>query len=381
MHHGHAGIRGSHADLAVIASDVPAAVGAVFTRSRFAAPSVLLSRDAVADGIARGVVVLSGNANAGTGPRGYEDAAEVRHLVAGIVDCDERDVLIASTGPVGERYPMSRVRAHLRAVRGPLPGADFDGAAAAVLGTAGARPTIRRARCGDATLIGVAKGPGTGPAEQDDRSTLAFFCTDAQVSPVVLDDIFRRVADRAFHGLGFGADASTGDTAAVLANGLAGRVDLVAFEQVLGALALDLVRDVVRDSGCGGALVTVRVTGAHDTEQAGRVGRAVVDAPSLRAAVHGPAPDWAPVAAVAGGHGDEGPGRSPGRITIRVGGREVFPAPRDRARPDAVTAYPHGGEVTVHIDLGVPGRAPGAFTVHGCDLLAGYPRLGAGRAV
>ena len=109
----HVGLKETDKDFSVLVSETPATCSAVFTRSRFAGPSVVLSREAVRDGSARGVVVVARNANVATGKQGEENAREVRRAVAAGIGVDEEELLIASTGVIGRQYPMPLLRAHL----------------------------------------------------------------------------------------------------------------------------------------------------------------------------------------------------------------------------------------------------------------------------
>ncbi|MGW2227243.1 bifunctional glutamate N-acetyltransferase/amino-acid acetyltransferase ArgJ [Streptomyces formicae] len=373
VHHGRAGIKETAPDFTVIASEVPAVASAVFTRSRFAGPSVLLSREAVADRSARGVVVLSGNANVATGAEGRRDAEEIRRRVAEAIGADENDVLIASTGLIGHRYPMPLLRAHVASLRWPFPGADFDAAATAIM-TTDTHPKVRRARCGDATLVGIAKG--VGMMEPDMATLLTFFCTDAAVGPVVLDDVFRRVMDRTFNALSIDTDTSTSDTAAVFASGLAGHVDLVEFERALGALALDLVKDIARDGEGATKLLEVRVTGARDVAQAKRVAKAVVNSPLVKTAVHGADPNWGRVAMAVGKCQDD-LDIVPERVTISFGAQEVYPGTPGPKELERVAEHLKNAEVALQVDLGVRPYSTAEFTAFGCDLTEGYVRLNA----
>jgi len=114
-----AGIKDDAPDFTTVLSTGPAAVSAVFTRSRFAGPSIVLSRDSAAKGSARGIAVISRNANVATGAEGLANAREVRELVAGRAGLDAEEVLIASTGVIGRSNPMDRVRAGLAAQPSP----------------------------------------------------------------------------------------------------------------------------------------------------------------------------------------------------------------------------------------------------------------------
>ena len=115
------GIKDETDDFLVLAADAPCPAAAVFTRSRFAGPSVTLSRRHVADGRLRAFVVVSKNANVATGPDGDADAAELAAGVGRPSAADPADVLVASTGVIGRPYPMERVRAAPRHAGAAVP--------------------------------------------------------------------------------------------------------------------------------------------------------------------------------------------------------------------------------------------------------------------
>ena len=134
-HVANVGIKDDTDDFVVIVADRPCSAAGVFTKSRFAGPSVVLSRASVADGALRAYVVVSKNANVATGTQGMEDAREVIRGVAQAYDLGENDVLIASTGVIGRRYPMDRVRAHLTSLAPPLPLTEVEPAALGIMTT------------------------------------------------------------------------------------------------------------------------------------------------------------------------------------------------------------------------------------------------------
>lgn len=360
-------------DFTVLASTVPATVSAVFTRSRFAGPSVVLSRETAAGGRAHGVVVIARNANVATGREGEANAREVREGVARALGVPEGELLIASTGVIGRQYPMERIRQHLKTLAPPFPDGGFDRAARAIM-TTDTRPKEVRVKVGEATLVGIAKG--VGMMEPDMATLLTFFATDARLDPAEQDRIFRRVMDRTFNAVSIDTDTSTSDTAALFANGLAGEVDPAEFEEALHTAALALVKNIASDGEGASKLIEVRVTGARDDAQAKRVGKAVVNSPLVKTAVHGCDPNWGRVT-MAIGKCSEDTDIDQDRVTIRFGDVEVYPpraggADDEDALRDAVAEHLKGDEVVIGIDLAIAG---GAFTVYGCDLTEGYVRL------
>ncbi|MFE6970020.1 bifunctional glutamate N-acetyltransferase/amino-acid acetyltransferase ArgJ [Isoptericola sp. NPDC057653] len=364
------GLKDSGHDFAVVVSEVPARSAAVFTRSRFAGPSVLLSRGSAPAQRSRGMVVLSRNANVATGPVGAEHAAEVRRRVAEVVGIAPEELVIGSTGVIGRPYPMDGIRAGIDSLRWPFPEADLPAAAAAIM-TTDTRPKHRSVRVGDAVLTGIAKG--VGMIEPNMATLLTFFFTDADVAADDLDAVFRRVMDRTFNALSIDTDTSTSDTAAVFANGLAGPVDLAAFEEALEECALHLVRSIASDGEGASKLIEVRVTGARDDAQARRVGKAVVNSPLVKTAVHGADPNWGRVA-MAVGKLDAETDVEPARVRIAFGDLPMHPAEPDDALLARAADYLRADEVVIGVDLGT---AAGAFTVYGCDLTEGYVRLNA----
>jgi len=361
------GLRDDGDDFTILISEAPAVSAAVFTRSRFAGVSVALSREVTS---ARGVVVIAKNANVATVAEGRANAVEVRAAAARAAGLAETDLLIASTGVIGRQYPMDRIRPHLARIEAPFPPADFDRVAAAIM-TTDTHPKIVRAHCGDAVIVGVAKG--VGMIEPNMATLLTFFCTDASVSAGDLDRVFRDVIDRTFNAVSIDTDTSTSDSAAIFANGLAGPVDLAAFEAALEEVALGLVKMVARDGEGAGKLIEVRVTGARDDRQAKRVGKAIVNSPLVKTAVHGADPNWGRVAMAIGKCEDE-LDIDQDRVRIGFGGIEVYPAPSTDETLDRLRAHLTGAEVLIDVDLAI---ADGTFSVYGCDLTDGYIRINA----
>ncbi|WP_159943570.1 bifunctional glutamate N-acetyltransferase/amino-acid acetyltransferase ArgJ [Nocardiopsis sp. FR6] len=367
---GNIGIKDPKDDFFAVVSEVPAHVSAVFTRSRFAGPSVLLSRRAAADGSARGVAVIARNANVATGRPGDEHARELQERVARAAGVASEDVLVASTGVIGRPYPMEKVRAHLDALPAEFPPADLDRAAAAMM-TTDTRPKTASARVGAATVTGIAKG--VGMIEPDMATMLAWFFTDAELEQPVLDAVFRRVVDRTFNALSIDTDTSTSDSAAVFANGLAGPVDAAEFEAALYGVALELVRMIASDGEGASKLIEVRVTGARDDAQAKRVGKAVVNSPLVKTAVHGADPNWGRVVMAVGKCSEE-TDILPENVRVLFGDVETYPAESTDEVLERAAQHLKGDEVVIGVDLGV---ADGAFTVYGCDLTEGYIRINA----
>jgi glutamate N-acetyltransferase/amino-acid N-acetyltransferase len=362
-------------DFAVIAADRPVAAAGVFTRSRFAGPSVTLSREHVADHTAQAVVVVSKNANVANGRAGDDDNRALVAAVAERLGCHVSDVLIASTGVIGRRYPIDRMLARLAETLPARPaGGDLDGPARAMM-TTDTHPKIASATigAGPALIVGMAKG--SGMIEPKMATMIAVLLTDAEVSGGELDTRFRAVVDRTFNCVSVDTDSSTSDTAVVLASGAAGPVGGDALGAALDEVALSLAMQIARDGEGATKLLEVTVDDARDRAQAKRVAKAIVNSPLVKTAVHGADPNWGRVAMAIGKcDGDEDADIDPERVVIRFGDRETYPTRLDDAGLAELAAYLEGDEVRIHVTLGTGAET---CTAWGCDLTAGYVRINA----
>jgi glutamate N-acetyltransferase/amino-acid N-acetyltransferase len=366
------GIKDDTVDFVVIGADRPVPAAGVFTRSRFVGPSVDISRAHLTDGRAQAIVIVSKNANVANGPQGRADADE---LVAGVAErlgCDTSDVLIASTGVIGRRYPMDRVRAGV--ARMPDRATDTSAVAAASgIMTTDTHPKVATADIAgsDARIVGIAKG--VGMIEPDMATMIAVILTDAEVDAQTLDAVFRRVVDLTFNCVSIDTDTSTSDTAVVLASGAAGPTDLVALESALGDVCRDLTMQIARDGEGAQTLIEVAVTGARDDAQAKRVAKAIVNSPLVKTAVHGADPNWGRVAMAIGKCSDDAD-IDQERVRISFGDTEVYPRRVDDGGLAELSVYMRGETVAIGADLAI---ADGAATVWGCDLTDGYVRINA----
>ncbi|MGH9059185.1 MAG: bifunctional glutamate N-acetyltransferase/amino-acid acetyltransferase ArgJ, partial [Acidimicrobiales bacterium] len=326
-HTGRVGLRDDGDDVAVILADEGASCAGVFTRSRFAGPSVELSRRRMASGPIRAVVVVARNANVATGPQGHRDAAEVTDLVGAAAGVRPDEVLIASTGVIGRPYPMDLVRRWGR----DLADGPWDAGPARVaraMMTTDTLPKVAAQPAGAASVVGVAKG--VGMIEPDMATMLAFVCTDARIDPAALDTLWRRAVDVTFNCLSIDTDTSTSDTAVVLASGAAGPVDPGVLASALRQVCLDLTLQLARDGEGATKLLTVTVRDARDDSQARRVAKAVVNSPLVKTAVHGADPNWGRVAMAIGKCSDD-TDIDPSAVVIHFGELEAYPAQPDAA--------------------------------------------------
>jgi len=366
------GVKDSTKDFTVVMADGPCSAAGVFTQSRFAGPSVVISRRNVADLSAQAVVVISKNANVATGEEGMRHAEEVTSSVASALGLTSDQVLIASTGVIGRLYPIDNIRAGIASLPFPLPNNDADDVARGIMTTDTVHKISSTTIAGSsARVVGVAKG--VGMIEPNMATLIAMVFTDAQVEPKKLNDIFRGVINKTLNCVSVDTDTSTSDTAIVLASGAAGTVDDAALTKALHTVLLDLTKAIARDGEGAETLIEVTVDNARDTEQAKTVAKSIVNSPLVKTAVHGADPNWGRVA-MAVGKCSQYIDIDQEKVVIRFGTQEVYPTRVDESGLEQLSQYMRGDDVTIHVSLQT-GSA--TATVWGCDLTDGYVRINA----
>ncbi len=366
------GVKDSTKDFTVVMADGPCSAAGVFTQSRFAGPSVIISRRNVADLSARAVVVISKNANVATGDEGMRHAEEVTSSVASALGLNSSEVLIASTGVIGRLYPIENIRAGIASLPFPLPDNDAEEVARGIMTTDTVHKISSATIAGsNARVVGVAKG--VGMIEPNMATLIAMVFTDAQVEPQKLNDIFRGVINKTLNCVSIDTDTSTSDTAIILASGAAGAVADAALTTALQSVLLDLTKAIARDGEGAETLIEVTVDNARDAEQATTVAKSIVNSPLVKTAVHGADPNWGRVAMAVGKCSDY-TDIDQEKVIIRFGTQEVYPTQVDESGLAQLSQYMRGDDVTIHVSLNT-GKA--TATVWGCDLTDGYVRINA----
>ncbi len=376
------GLKRRGLDLALLASEAPAAAAAVFTTNRVQAAPVRLSRAHLRQsrGWVRAVVVNSGNANCATGPAGDRAARATAAATARLLGCAARDVLVCSTGVIGVPLPSEkilRVLPKLNRSAADTPRA-FRGFARAIL-TTDTRSKWAAATCrlqGRAVrLLGCAKGAGMIAPRM--ATMLAFVVTDAAIAPSLLQRMLRAAAAQTFNRITVDGDTSTNDTVVLLASGAAGarRLSLrrfhpdrhaatraereaLRFYRALTAVCRSLALQIVADGEGAQRVVEIEVRGAPSVAAAERVARAIAESPLVKTALAGADPNWGRLLAAAG---RAGVALVPARTRIWLAGTLVFargrPLPFDERAVRRSLRRPY---VSVLLDLGEKERVPSA---------------------
>ncbi|MBL8188024.1 MAG: bifunctional glutamate N-acetyltransferase/amino-acid acetyltransferase ArgJ [Acidobacteria bacterium] len=368
-------------DLAIIFSERPAVAAAVFTQNLVAAAPVLLSRQHLRHRTHRAVVVNSGGANACTGEEGLNDARQTAALVAEYFNCDDREVLIASTGVIGQRLNMTKVESGVRAATAEL-SRERGWKVAEAMMTTDTRPkrAVRRLKLQgkSVTVAGVAKGAGM--IHPNMATLLAFVTTDAAITKATLQASLKLAVNQTFNRVSVDGDTSTNDTLMVLANGAAGNppitkasgADFEAFTKALTDVCRDLAKEVARDGEGATKLVTIHVRRAPSLRDAEKIAVTVATSPLVKTALAGADANWGRILAAAGRSGAK---FDVSKVEIKLGKLVVARNGRGLEFDEALALdILKRDEVAVTIDLH---QGDAEVTEWTCDLTEGYIRINA----
>lgn len=295
-------------DLALAVADRAAVAAGVYTQNRVQAAPVILDRSRTPSDSIRAVVCNSGNANACTGQRGLEDARRMAQLAAEAVGCDEQQVLVLSTGIIGEYLPMEKIATGIRTAQARL-GRDDEALRAlsrGILTTDAFPKTARRDVDLDGRsvqLVGVAKGAGMiGPRM---ATMLALLLTDAPLEPDTAQQVLSAAVDDSFNCISVDGHTSTNDSVLLLASGAGGGkplsgAHLQRFGQALTELCVELAKMIPSDGEGASHLITIDVVGCKSRADAHAIARTVADSPLVKTAVAGGDPNWGRIVSAVG---------------------------------------------------------------------------------
>ncbi|WP_422368751.1 bifunctional glutamate N-acetyltransferase/amino-acid acetyltransferase ArgJ [Pelagibius sp.] len=369
-------------DLCMIAFEPGSTVAGVLTRSKTASAPIEWCRAQLPRGRLRAIVVNSGNANAFTGKAGTASVDRIVAATAKRLGCRRGEVLVASTGVIGESLPDGLVVGELAKLTSGLKPDAWKAAAEAIMTTDTFPKGASRLSEIDGkpvTLCGISKG--SGMIAPDMATMLAFVTTDAKLPAPVLQALLKRGADQSFNSITVDGDTSTSDTLLLAASGKAkhpritsaGDRRLERFRADLESLLRDLAQQVVRDGEGAGKFVTITVSGAASRVAARRIGLAIGNSPLVKTAIAGEDANWGRIVMAVGKSGERA---DRDRLAIRIGGVAVAAAGEVVPGYDEapVAAHMKGADIEIEVDVGV-GR--GKATVWTCDLTHGYISINA----
>lgn len=371
-------------DLLLVTLDRGTTVAGVFTRSATASAPVQWSRKVAASGKARAILINSGNANTFTGAQGVADVRSTAAMAARTAGCRPNDVLIASTGVIGEPLPVNRIENALLRVQSSRRTASWLDAARAI-GTTDTYPkgAMRRTCIGDTevSLCGIAKG--SGMIAPDMATMLAFFFTDADLPPSVLRQLVNDNLPSSFNAITVDSDTSTSDTVLLIATGarkLSGKPirsikdpRLKGFNQSLKEAMQELAQQIVRDGEGATKFITVNVSGAADDASARLIALAIANSPLVKTAIAGEDPNWGRVVMAVGKSGEPA---NRDRLKVKIGDFNIAKNGRVIANYDErpVAKYMKGREIVISVDVGI---GKGSARVWTSDLTHEYISINA----
>jgi glutamate N-acetyltransferase/amino-acid N-acetyltransferase len=307
-----AGIRGKdRLDLSLLVCDQPATAAGIFTTNLVKAAPVLLDQERLASGQARAILINASIANACTGEEGFANAVRSAELAAAELGCAPEEVLVASTGVIGEQLDLTCFEINMAALVKSLRPEGFVEVSRAIMTTDTVPKTAVREIELDGVpvrLMGLAKGAGM--IKPNMATMLAFVLTDAAVPVDLLREMLVEAGSRSFNRITIDGDTSTNDSLLLLASGAAGNAPLQAgtpaaaiFRDALNELVLDLALQIVRDGEGATKLITIRVAGAATEAEARLAAETVAESKLVKTAFFGEDANWGRIIAALGRSG------------------------------------------------------------------------------
>ena len=366
-------------DLGLIYSEVPLTVAAMFTRNLVKAAPVLLDQQRTANGSCRAVIVNSGNANCCTGDQGLQDAIRMGHLAAQGLMVDEEDVLVASTGVIGEPLPFEKIESAAPGLIKALAADGIADFAEAIMTTDTVAKVV--SRCGELagksfTVTGAIKGAGM--IRPDMATMLCFVMTDIVAQPEVLQAMLKKAVDRSLNRMTVDGDTSTNDTVLLMANGHS-TVKVISenqkdvFQAVLNEVMIGLAKWLIKDAEGATKLVEIVVKGAKTKAEAHKIADTVANSPLFKTALFGEDANWGRILAAVGRSGIT---VDPEKIDIFFGSAQMVKSGfgcGKEAEAEATRVLKQD-EFTVTIDLNLGQKTE---TVYTCDFSIDYVKINA----
>jgi glutamate N-acetyltransferase/amino-acid N-acetyltransferase len=366
-------------DLGLLFSTVPAAAAGVFTRNRIQAAPVVLDRKRIEAGKGRAILVNSGNANCCTGEQGMHNALAMAKAVAGGLDLPVEQVLVASTGVIGEQLPIQKIKTAVPALLDALKPQGLFELAEAMMTT----DTVPKVVAIKSHLDGkcfhlAAVAKGAGMIRPDMATMLCFVISDIELPATVMQTMLKAAVDRSFNRITVDGDMSTNDTVIFMANGASGVAAEMpearqVLQSVLDDVLMQLARLCVKDGEGATKLVEVRVNGAVSDQDARSVADSVANSSLVKTALFGQDANWGRILAAAGRAGVL---IDPARVDVYFDKVMMVKDGLGRGKPveTEATAVLKKPEFVITIDLKM---ASGSASVLTCDFSIDYVKINA----
>ena len=367
-------------DLAIIYSEKECTAAGVFTINPFRAAPVIVSEAHLQDSLAQAVIVNSGNANACSGPEGLKDAKEMAQIGASALKISSNRIIVSSTGMIGRRLPMDKIRQGIFAASAQLSRSVHGEASEAIMttDTFAKSVAVEMELCGQKVyLAGIAKGAGM--IKPNMATMLSFLCTDASIEAPLLKKALQQAVDQSFHAITIDGDTSTNDMVILLANGLAQNTCLTeedshfaAFQEALNFVTLQLARMIVRDGEGASKFVEIVVRKARSREEARQIAYSIAESPLVKTSFAGERCMWGRVLAAIGYSGIP---VEPDCISLFYGPVQVVSKGTGTGREAETATMMQGKEIRITVDLNLGQEEARIYT---CDLSREYVTINMG---
>ncbi len=297
--------RAERKDLLVMQLCADSQVAGVFTTNRFCAAPVTVAREHLAHGNIRALVVNTGNANAGTGELGLQDARATCAALAALLNCQPEQILPFSTGVIMESLPVAKIVAGLpQAVTNAVENNWFDAAHAIMTTDIVAKAVSRQVQIDGktVTVTGIAKG--SGMIHPNMATMLGYIATDAQISAPLLQQMVRDAANQSFNCITVDGDTSTNDALMLIATGKSGAqvnaTNQAQMQVVISEVASVLAQAIVRDGEGATKFITIKIEGGQDEAECKKIGYAIAHSPLVKTAFFASDPNLGRILAAIG---------------------------------------------------------------------------------
>ncbi len=381
----HCGLKRSarNHDIGIIFSEQPCKAAALFTTNQIVAAPIKYSKAVVQNGFARAIVVNSGNANACTGKKGFENAETMAQLTARHLNIKPDEVIVASTGIIGHHLPMQKIKSGISKLFKHLGNKNIHSIniAKAIMTTDLVPKHIAvKTKIGrkEVTIGAIAKGSGMISPKM--ATMFCFITTDAAISINTLKTCIKKSTESSFNQITVDGHMSTSDMVAILANGSANNLnitpshksDLALFQKALDYVTSKMAKVIVKDGEGATKFVQVEIYEAKTISDAKKVARTIAESLLVKTAINGEDPNWGRIVSAAGYAGvvfDESKLKlSVNKITIYRKGLPVTPVPK------RLNNEMKKNEITIQLYLG---RGNKSATLWTCDLSKEYVSINA----
>ena len=309
----HCGLKKKNKDLALIYSEVPSVSAGTYTTNKAAASPVSISKNITdTSGKVKVIIINSGNANACTGVDGHLDALEVQKKCAESLEISTNEVLISSTGVIGERLNVSAIVNSLSNLKSNLSQDNGNQAAEAIMTT----DTIPKSFAlsiklskGEITIGGIAKG--SGMIMPNMATMLGFVTTDAKISKELLQTALTESVNDSYNKISVDGETSTNDMVLMLANGMSNieilpdSADYIIFVSALKELSIKMAKSIVFDGEGATKFITINIKNAASEKDANLIAKSLANSPLVKTAINGGDPNWGRIISAASSCGAE----------------------------------------------------------------------------